>query len=250
MKTYSKLAVAAGLAVVLTLPKSADAAEVTTLISNALASVMEELGPQFEKTSGHKLKMTLGSTNPLKARIEKGEAFDFTILGAAAIDDLIKQGKLAAGSRANIARSGMGVAFRAGTPKPDIVTTEAFKRTLLNAKSVGYTPDGLSGAHLQVVFERLGITEAMKAKARSGRGAELVSEGEAELGVTQMSEIRGVPRVELAGPLPPEVQLYTIFPGALSSTAKAPDAAQALSKFLTSPDAARVLKAKGLEPAG
>src|SRR5262249_61939488 len=124
-KTHSRLAIAAGLAVMLTLPKSATAAEVTALISNALASVMEELGPQFEKTSGHKLKMTLGSTNPLKARIEKGEAFDFTVLGAAAIDDLIKQGRLAAGSRAHIARSGMGGAFPGAAPQPGLATHQA-----------------------------------------------------------------------------------------------------------------------------
>ena len=247
MGRFSKVFIAVGLAVMLA-PKPATAAEVTALISNALASVMAELTPQFEKVSGHKLKVTLGPTNPLKAQIEKGAAFDLTVLGSGAIDDLIKQGKLT--SRADIARSGMGVAYRQGAPKPDIGTTEAFKQTLLNAKSVGYTPDGLSGTHLQVVFQRLGITDAMKPKARNGRGAELVSSGEAEIGITQVSEILGVPRVELAGPLPPEVQQYTVFPAAISSSAKQRDAANALLKFLASPEAARVLKAKGLEPAG
>jgi molybdate transport system substrate-binding protein len=249
MRKYSMVAIAIGLAVMLA-AKPATAAEITAFISNALASVMGELTPQFEKASGHKLKITLGPTNPLKAQIEKGAAFDFTVLGSGAIDDLIQQGKLTAASRADIARSGMGVAYRQGAPKPDIGTTEAFKRTLLNAKSVGYTPDGLSGTHLQVVFQRLGITETMKPKAKNGRGAELVSSGEAELGITQMSEILGIPRVELAGPLPPEVQQYTVFPAAISSSAKQPDAANALLKFLASPEAARVLKAKGLEPAG
>jgi molybdate transport system substrate-binding protein len=247
MGRFSSVVIAVGLAVMLA-PKPATAAEVTALISNALASVMAELTPQFEKVSGHKLKVTLGPTNPLKAQIEKGAVFDLTVLGSGAIDDLIKQGKLT--SRADIARSGMGVAFRQGAPKPDIGTTEAFKRMLLNAKSVGFTPDGLSGTHLQVVFQQLGIADAMKPKAKNGRGAELVARGEAEIGITQVSEILGVPRVELAGPLPPEVQQYTVFPAAISSTATQRDAANALLKFLASPEAARVLKAKGLEPAG
>jgi molybdate transport system substrate-binding protein len=250
MGQLSRVAIAVGLAIMLAPPKAAIAAEVTALISNALASVMEELAPQFEKASGHKLKMTLGATNPLKARIEKGDAFDFTVLGSGAIDDLIKQGKLSAASRTDIARSAMGVAIRQGAPKPDITTTEAFKQMLLNVKSIGYTADGLSGTHLQAVFQRLGITDAMKPKARSGRGAELVSSGEAEIGITQMSEIMGVPRVELAGPLPPEVQQTTVFPAGISTTAKQPDGANALLKFLASPEAAKVLKAKGLEPAG
>jgi molybdate transport system substrate-binding protein len=249
MRRFSSIIAAIGLAVMVA-PNPATAAEVTALISNALASVMKELTPQFERTSGHTLKVTLGPTNPLKAQIEKGEAFDLTVLGSDAVDDLMKQGKLAAGSRADIARSQMGVAIRQGAPKPDISTTDAFKRMLLNAKSIGFTPDGLSGSHMLAVFARLGITDEMKPKARNGRGAELVSSGEAEIGITQVSEILGIPRVELAGPLPAEVQQYTVFPAAISSNAKQRDAANALVKFLASPEAARVLKAKGLEPAG
>ena len=247
MGRFSSAVLTIGLAIML-VPTSANAAEVTALISNALASAMDELTQQFEKASGHKLKVTLGPTNPLKGRIEKGEAFDLTVLGSGAIDALVKQGKLTA--RADIARSQMGVAFRQGAPKPDVSTTDAFRRMLLNAKSIGFTPDGLSGSHMLAVFARLGIADEMKPKARNGRGAELVSSGEAEIGITQVSEILGIPRVELAGPLPPEVQQYTVFPAAISSSAKQPGAASALLKFLASPEAARVLKAKGLEPAG
>jgi molybdate transport system substrate-binding protein len=249
MRTFSSIA-PLGLALMLAVAKPAGAAEVTALISNALSSVMAELTPQFEKATGHKLKITLGSTNPLKAQIEKGEAFDFTILGSGAIDDLIKQGKLVATSRADIARSGMGLAIREGSPKPDIRTAEGFKRTLMDAKSISYLDDGLSGTHLKGIFQRLGITDVMKTKHKPGRGAEMVSHGEAELGITQMSEILGIPRVELAGPLPPELQQTTVFPAGIASAARQPEAANALLKFLASPEAARVLKAKRLEPAG
>jgi molybdate transport system substrate-binding protein len=249
MHTHVLKAAAIALAMMLT-PVAAQAAEVTFLCSNALKAVMEELAPRFEKATGHKLAVTYGSTNPLKASIEKGEAFDLTILGDAAIDDLIKQGKLDASTRAVVARSILGVAIRKGAPKPDISTTEAFKRTLLNAKSIGYLEDGLTGTHLKVVYQRLGIAENMKSKHKNTRGAEAVANGEVELGVTQMSEILYQKGAELAGPLPPEMQNYTNFPAAVSASAKQADAAKALLKYLASPDAARVMKARGLEPPG
>src|SRR4051812_35380855 len=159
MRKFSGAVALVGLAAMIAQAKPGSAAEVTALISNALTSVMTELTPQFEKATGHRLRITLGSTNPLKAKIEKGEAFDFTVLGAGAIDELIRQGRLVTASRTDIARSGMGVAIRSGAPKPNISTAEAFKHTLLNSKSIGYLEDGLSGAHLQVIFQRLGITD-------------------------------------------------------------------------------------------
>jgi molybdate transport system substrate-binding protein len=249
MHTHVLKAAAIALAMMLT-PVAAQAAEVTFLCSNALKAVMEELAPRFEKATGHKLAVTYGSTNPLKARIEKGEAFDLTILGDAAIDDLIKQGKLDAATRALVARSILGVAIRKGAPKPDISTTEAFKRTLLNAKSIAYLEDGLTGTYLKVLFQRLGIAENIQSKHKSARGAEAVANGEVELGVTQMSEILYQTGAELAGPLPTEIQNYTNFPAAVSASAKQADAAKALLKYLASPDAARVMKAHGLEPPG
>jgi molybdate transport system substrate-binding protein len=248
MTMKSMAAAAAGLAVVLASATAAGAAEVTALISNALKSTLEELAPQFEKATEHKLKITYGSTDPLKARIEKGEAVDFTILGEGAIDDLVKQGKLVAATRAVVARSGLGVAIRKGAPKPDLGTTEAFKRALINAKSISYNERGLTGVYLKGLFERLAITDVVKAKFKDGPGAELVAKGESELGLTQASEIAPVPGAELAGPLPPEIQQYTVFPAGVGASAKQPDAARALLKFLASPDAIRVMKAKGLEP--
>mgnify|MGYP001612300885 CR=1 FL=1 len=249
MNTHAMKAAALALAIMLA-PAAAEAAEVTLLISNALKTVFEELVPRFEKATGHKLAITFGSTNPLKARIEKGEAFDLTILGETAIDDLIKQGKLVATTRAVVARSGLGLAIRRGTTKPDIGTTETFKRTLLNAKSIGYLEGGLTGTYLKVLFQRLGIADSMQSKHKSVRGAEAVANGEVELGVTQMSEILHQTGAELAGPLPPEIQNYTNFVTAIGADARQADAARALLKYLASPDAARVMKANGLEPPG
>ena len=249
MNTHAVKAAAIALSI-MSAPVAAEAAEVTLLISNALKTVFEELAPRFEKATGHKLAITYGSTNPLKARIEKGEAFDLTILGEAAIDDLVKQGKLVAATRAVVARSGLGLAIRKGAPKPDVGTTETFKRTLLNAKSIAYLEGGLTGTYLNVLFQRLGIAESMQSKYKNTRGAEAVANGEVELGVTQISEILYQSGAELAGPLPPEIQNYTNFVTAVGAGARQADAARALLKYLASPDAARVMRANGLEPPG
>lgn len=229
---------------------AAQAAEVTCLCSNALKSVIEEIAPQFEKATRHKLVISFGSTNPLKVRIVKGEAFDLTILGEGAIDDLVKQGAIDGATRAIVARSVLGVAIRKGATKPDISPTEAFKRTMLDAKSIGYLRDGLTGTYLNVLFQRLGIAENIQSKHKSGRGAEAVARGEVELGVTQISEVLYQKGTDLVGPLPPEIQTYTNFAAAVSVGAKQPDAAKALLVYLASPDAAVVLKAHGLEPPG
>jgi len=247
MRTSVAIALAVKLFVLIT-AGTASAAEIKVLATNSMKTTLQELGPQFEKATEHKLKITYGSTDPLKARIEKGEAVDFAILGEGAIDDLVKQGKLVAATRAVVARSGLGVAIRKGAPKPELGTTEAFKRALINAKSISYNERGLTGVYLKGLFERLAITDVVKAKFKDGPGAELVAKGESEIGLAQASEIAPVPGAELAGPLPPEIQQYTVFPAAVGATGKQPDAARALLKFLASPDAIRVMKAKGLEP--
>jgi molybdate transport system substrate-binding protein len=246
----SLLVIALGLACLLPATKTASAADLRLLCSNALQSVMVELGPQFEKATGHKLLITYGSTGPLQADIEKGAAFDVTILGPAAIEALIKQGKIAAGSRVDLARSGMGVAIRKGAPKPDLSSTDAFKRALLNAKSIAYSEAGLTGIYLKGLFQRLGLADELSGKIKFGRGAEMVGKGEAEIGLTQISEILPVAGAELAGPLPPEVQSYTVFPAGIAASAAQPAAAKALLTFLTTPEAARVIAAHGLEPRG
>ena len=228
------------------------AAEIKVLASNALKTALEELGPQFEKATEHKLSFTFNAAVPLKAEIEKGAAFDVAILSTPITDDLVKQGKLVGATRADIARSGAGLAVKRGAPKPDISTTEAFKRALLDAKSICYVEQGATGIYLKGLFERLGIADQLKGKTKllppSNPAAHAVANGEAEIGMTQISEILPYPGAELVGPLPAEIQLSSVYPGAVGTGAKEPDAAKAFIKFLTAPSAIPVLKAKGLEP--
>jgi molybdate transport system substrate-binding protein len=231
---------------------AANAAEVKVFASNALKTVLEELGPQFEKASEHKLTMNFNAAAMLKAEIEKGAAFDLAILGAPAADDLIRQGKLVAATRTEIARSVAGVAVKKGAPKPDISTTEAFKRALIEAKSICYVEQGATGIYLKGLFERLGIANELKAKTKllppSNPAAYAVANGEAEIGMTQISEILPYAGAELVGPLPAEIALHSVYPAAVGANAKEPEAAKALIKFLTTPAVVPMLKAKGLQP--
>jgi molybdate transport system substrate-binding protein len=242
------MAAIAGLGLMLT---QAQAVEIKLLASNALRSVLQDIAPQFEQASGHKLVMTFGSTGNLTASIDKGTAFDVTIMGADALDNLIKRGALAS-PRLDIARSGIGVAYRKGAPKPDISTTAALKATLLAAKSISFNPQGLSGTHMLAVIERMGISAEVRPKLKVPpvSAAEDVAKGLAEIGMTQSSEIlpHAAEGAELAGPLPPEVQLYTAFSIAVGAKAQQPDATKALIAFLRAPALVPVLKAKGLEP--
>jgi molybdate transport system substrate-binding protein len=227
----------------------AQAAEITAIITNALKSTLTELTPAFEKSSEHKLNATYGSTEPLKARVEKGDPIDVAVIGADAIDQLLKQNKLVASSRVIVVRSGLGIAIRKGAPRPDISTTEAFKRTLLAAKSISFNERGLTGIYLWNLFTRLEITDAIRAKYKDGSGAELVGKGESEIGLTQASEVALAAGVELGGLLPPEIQNYTVFVGAIVANAKQPAAGKALLDFLAAPDTIKVMKAKGLDRA-
>lgn len=246
------IVVAGVLAIAVFTVGTASAAEVKVLASNAIKTVLEELGPQFEKTTKHKLIITYGSSAKLQAEIEKGAAFDLAILSTAVIDEQIRQGRLVGATRADIARSGAGLAVRKGAPKPDISTTEAFKRTLLAAKSLGYSETGMAGLFFMNIFQRLGITEEMKPKLKLSRPnqptLQALANGEVNIVLPQISEALVFPGVDLVGPLPPEVQVYTVIPAAIATSATEPDAAKALLKFLATPDAIRVLKAKGLEP--
>ena len=158
---------------------AAEAAEVKVLCAAAMRSVMNELGPGFEGTTGHKLVIQFDVVGALKRQIDAGERFDVAILTTPLIDEVVKNGKIAAGTRADVARSGLGVVVRTGAPKPDISSADAFKRTLLNAKSISYAKEGATGIYLQSLFERLGITEQMKPKTKfppTGRGADLVAQ--------------------------------------------------------------------------
>ena len=231
----------------------ADAAELKALISTALKTSMADLGPQFERASGHKLMASFGSSASLRQRIDGNETFDVAILTPDLIDDLIKAGKIVPGSRADIARTGIGVAIRAGARKPDISTVAAFKRALLDAKSITYgdpVHGGLSSVYFAGLLERLGIAEAMKPKTRlgsPGEGVRPVAAGEAELGIGQASEIGLTPGAELLGPLPAEIQSYTNLTGGIAVGAEDPQGAKVLIDFLTAPAALPLLRAKAME---
>jgi len=237
-----------GLGLMLT---QAQAAEIKLLASNAVRTVLQDVAPQFEQASGHKLTITFGSTGNLTTSIDKGTPFDVAIVGADALDNLIKRGVLAP-PRLDIARSGIGVAYRGGAPKPDISTAAALKATLVSAKSVSFNPQGLSGTHMLAVLEKMGIAAEVRAKLKVPpvSAADDVAKGLAEIGITQSSEIlpHAAEGAELAGPLPPEVQLYTVFSIALGTKAQQAEAAKALIAYLRAPALMPVLKAKGLEP--
>jgi molybdate transport system substrate-binding protein len=233
----------------------AGAAEIKVLSTVALkAALDEELLPQFERSAENKVIIKYDAAAALKKQIDGGEAFDVAILTPALIDDLIKQSKIETGSRTNLARTGVGIAIRQGAAKPDISTAEAFKRALLNAKSIAYGDPALGGAssvYFANLLQRLGIAEEVKAKTKltaSGESARPVAAGEAELGIGQISEIVPVRGAELLGPFPAELQVYTAFTAGVAANAKDAAAAKSLIKFLTAPAAAQILKARGLEP--
>jgi len=237
------------LAAALTAIASAHTAEIKVLSTIGVKTAVEELTPYFERRTGHRLAITFGAADVLKRQIEAGEMFDVAILTSAVADDLIKQGKLVAASRTNIARGGIGVAVRAGAPKPDIGTVDALKRAVLEAPSVTYAKEGGSGIYFAGLLERLGIAEAVRAKTKLGEGhvAELVARGEADMAVQLITELTSVRGVELVGPLPAEVQSYIVLVGGVGSRARDVATAREFLQFLTSPASARVFTAKGLE---
>jgi molybdate transport system substrate-binding protein len=228
-----------------------NAAEIKVLSTHAALEVLSEIGPQFERSTGHKLSFSYDPANVIKRQIEGGSAFDIAIVTRGAIDDLTKQGKIAADSCIDIGRSGLGVAVREGAPMPDISTVDSFKHALLSAKSLIRSTEGTSGIYFEKLLERLGIADEMRSKIKlgpSGRVAEFVARGEVEMAVQQVSELLPVQGTKFVGPFPPELQLYTIFAAGISSTSENREAAEAFIKSLTASTAAPLLKAKGLEP--
>jgi len=230
---------------------SVSAAEIKVLASNGVREALLELTPAFERETGNKLVITFGLAAALKRQIEAGEAFDLAILTSAGIEDLAKQGKVDAASRAPIARSGVGIGIKKGAPRPDIGTPDAFKRTLLSAKSITWAKEGQSGIYFAGLLERIGIADQIKPKAVvAPSGAvvgKLVAEGEVELGVILVNELMAAPGVEVLGPLPAELQNYTVFHAGVGVGSKDSSAAKALIKFLTTPAAGAVFKKKGQE---
>jgi molybdate transport system substrate-binding protein len=227
------------------------AVEIKVLSTHAAFEVLSELGPRFERATGHRLAIRYDPTNVIRRRIDDGAAFDIAIVTRPVIDELAAQGKIIPDSCIDIGRSGLGVAVRAGAPKPDIGTVEAFERTLLAAKSVVRSQDGASGQYFASLLDRLGIAEAMRGKVRlgaSGRVAELVASGEVAMAVQQIAELLPVTGAQFVGPFPPDLQVYTIFAAGIGSAASSPEAAAGLIGALTAPSAAALFTAKGLEP--
>jgi molybdate transport system substrate-binding protein len=254
MKTYLCSAAIVGLLGFTIIP-AANAAELKVLTAGAYKQVVLALVPAFEKQSGHKAAVDNGTTGQLKKRIEGGEAFDLLVITPAAIDELTKAGKLAAGSEVRLASVGIGVVVKEGAPKPDIGTVDKFKQALLAAKSVAYIDPksgGSSGIYIDKLLVTLGIADQIKPKAKLKQGghvADFIVDGTAELGIHQISEIVPVKGAALVGPLPQAIQHTTTYAVALSTSAKNKPVAEAFIKTLSGANAAAVLKSKGMEPA-
>lgn len=229
----------------------ADAAEVKVMASNAVKDGLIELVPAFEKASGHKVTMIWGGTESIAKRIGDGEVVDVVVIALPNIDKLIAGGRLVAGSRVDYAKSGVGVAVRAGLPKPDISSGEAVKRAVLAARSVGYS-SGPSGFYIADLFRKMGIADQVKDKVKqppSGTQiAELMARGEVDLGFQQVSELVHAKGIDYLGPLPADIQSITVFSAGLHNAAPAPEAARALMMFVTAPEAGPVIRRTGMEP--
>jgi molybdate transport system substrate-binding protein len=247
-------------AVALLVPGSASAAEVHVMISAGFYSVYSELGPTFERTTGHRLITTRGpsmgdSPEAIPTRLARGETADVVILDGGAADELAKLGLVRAASKVDLARSQIGMVVRAGVVKPDISNVEKFRKALLEASSIGYSDSG-SGIYLStVLFAKLGVADQVARKGRKVRGppsgepvAAVVARGEVEIGFQQVSELLHVPGVTFVGAIPAELQPGFSFAGAITSAARQPDAALALLRFLASPEAASTILKAGLTP--
>jgi len=251
MRSPTAAVLTAIMAALLIFPQIGHTAEIKLLASGALKEAYLELLPQFEKESGHKVTLALSSTTEIQKQISAGEIHDLVILGSNGTEKLINDGKLVGSTRAVFAKSGISIAVRMGAPKPDVSSAEALKKTLLAAKSVGYSA-GASGTYLVGMLQKLGIYDQVKAKAAiAGNNVpvgEKVASGDTEIGFQQLSELMPVKGIDIIAPLPAELQYFTVFSGAIHSAAKEKEAAGALIKFLTAPAAQGALKKFGLEP--
>lgn len=245
-----------GLFSFLLLAGSAGAAEVRVMISGGLTAAYKELVPQFELATGNKVITAYGpsmgtTANAIPVRLERGEPADVLIMVGYALGDLIDKGKAAADSRVDLVRSPIGIAVKSGAPKPDISSAEAIKRALLAAKTIAYS-DSASGVYISTeMFQKLGIAEEMKDKARKIPATpvgEIVAQGDAEIGFQQISELKPVHGIDIVGPLPAELQKITVFSAGIASVSKEPDAGKALIKFLASPAARDAIINSGMEP--
>jgi molybdate transport system substrate-binding protein len=229
----------------------AGAAEIKVLSTQATEEAYKELTPQFEKASGHKVTTVFTGTLGALKRLGSGETYDLLIMARQQIDELSQSGKVVAGSRTDIAKSGVGVAVGKGKPKPDIRTVDALKKSLLAAKSIGYST-GPSGIYVVTMFQKMGIADEIKSKLKQTPTGvfvgSIIASGEAEIGFQQVSELSFFPGIDYVGPVPAEVQLITVFSAGISAGTKQADAAKALVSFITAPAAAAVFKKHALDP--
>jgi molybdate transport system substrate-binding protein len=235
----------------MTFASMASAAEIKVLSTQATEEAYRELVPQFEKASGHKVTTIFTGTLDANKRLAAGETYDLLIMSSPSIDEHIKGGKVVAGSRVDLAKSGVGVGVKAGAPKPDIGTVEALKKTLLAARSIGYST-GPSGIYVTGLFQRMGIADEIKGKLKQTPTGvfvgSIIASGDAEIGFQQVSELSHFAGVDYVGPLPADVQQFTMFCSGIVAGAKEADAAKALVKFVTTPAAAGAFKKRGMEP--
>jgi len=223
-------------------------ATIKVMLSAAFKEAYLELVPQFERATGHQVENLWVPSVQMMNRLKGGETVDLVILSAAALEDLRKAGIVS--ERTDLAKSGIGVAVKAGAPKPDISSSAALKRAVLAAKGIAYST-GPSGIYLIKLFERMGIAEQIQSRVKQVQGVPagtVAARGEAELAFQQVSELLPVPGIDFVGPLPPDVQEITTFSAGLHAKAPHPDAARALVKHLTAPAAAPVIRKKGMEP--
>jgi molybdate transport system substrate-binding protein len=240
---------------VLLFSSAAYGAEIKVMTSGGFTAAYDELTPMFERATQHKVVTAYGASqggapDSIPSRLQRGEPVDVVILAGPALDGLIKDGKVVAGSRVDLVRSSIGMAVRAGAPKPDISSMDALKRTLLQAKSIAYSASA-SGVYLSTeLFPRLGVADEIKGKTKrieSERVGTVVARGDAELGFQQISELLPIPGIDFVGPLPPEAQKVTVFSAGIAVGASEPEAAKALIKFFASAASASVITKSGLE---
>jgi molybdate transport system substrate-binding protein len=242
--------------VLIVVTRPAQAVNIDALITTAMEAVIDDLVPSFERDTGNKVGVSYGPSGGVARRFIGGEPADVIVIDSGALDDLIRQGKVLP-DPTGIARTGIGICVRKGAPRPDVSTPEALKRALLAAKSIAHTAPaggGITAAHIMKLFERLGIAAEVTPKVKlaaggpNGRVSVLVSSGEAEIGLQQVSELMSNPDVEVIGMLPAELQQITTYSAGITASAKQADAARALIQAMTAPSAAPIWKAKGLEP--
>ena len=256
MTNIKSIVSALGALSVLLLAGFAQAAEIKVMNSGGFAAAYLDLIPEFERATGNTVTTawgpSMGSTpEAIPSRLQRGEPVDAVIMVGYALGDLIKQGRIVADSRVDLARSKIGMAVRAGTTKPDISSVEAFKRALIAAKSIAYS-DSASGVYVSTeLFQRLGIADELRPKSKEIKGervGNVIARGDAEIGFQQVSELLPVPGIDFVGPIPAELQKITVFSAGIATGAKDPNTAKTLLEFLASPAAMAAIKKSGLEP--